>query len=433
MRLLLISYSYTPVITPRSFRWSAIADQWVKQGHTIDVISAMAPGSSKCETLNGVSVYRAGIGISEVVRSRIVKQPPTLPSSGSNFNEVGYVALKLKRLHDCTWRRIYWPDYACLWYFPAINLAFSLLKKFHYDALISVSNPFTGHLVGLRIKKRFTLLPWLVDIGDPFCFAELTPSNNQIIFKHLNLAVEGKVLGRAEVISVTTQGTLDRYVDTFPDCIGKIHVIPPLLSLPDASLSYDLQESDPKVKLVFVGTLYRSIRNPDFLLKLFIKLLSSRISRNIELHFWGGINDCGNSFTSYNHLIGTKIFLHDKVSRMDIFTVIQNANVLVNIGNSTPYQLPSKLVEYINTRKPILNLIKISEDSSKEFLSRYPATLSIIEDQYPTSDDVERLVQFIEKPPVISKTLIEDWISSFRVATVAGKYEKLITECAPSL
>ena len=53
------------------------------------------------------------------------------------------------------------------------------------------------------------------------------------------------------------------------------------------------------------------------------------------------------------------------------------ADVLVNIGNRTSYQLPSKVVEYAAFGKPILNFLASPDDSSAVFLSKYPFLLNV--------------------------------------------------------
>ena len=70
MRILIVIYSYTPALSPRTFRWSAIAECWAKQGHHVDVVCAWKPGLLESEILNGVHVYRTGGKITESLRNR---------------------------------------------------------------------------------------------------------------------------------------------------------------------------------------------------------------------------------------------------------------------------------------------------------------------------------------------------------------------------
>ena len=54
---------------------------------------------------------------------------------------------------------------------------------------------------------------------------------------------------------------------------------------------------------------------------------------------------------------------------------------MVNIGNTITNQLPSKLLDYISLRKPILNIYKIDECPTLEILKDYPLSLSVSENE----------------------------------------------------
>ncbi|MBK9744729.1 MAG: hypothetical protein IPO94_18110 [Saprospiraceae bacterium] len=40
-------------------------------------------------------------------------------------------------------------------------------------------------------------------------------------------------------------------------------------------------------------------------------------------------------------------------------------DALINVGNTTTYHLPSKIVDYLGANKPIVNLISNDDDSVK--------------------------------------------------------------------
>jgi glycosyltransferase involved in cell wall biosynthesis len=429
-RVLIVSHSYSPAITPRAFRWSAIAEHWARQGHHIDVISSWMPSVPRNETVNGVHVYRVGDAITEVLRSKLQKPAITSNVENNHSNSVSSSIKTLaKAVHDNTWKKVYWPDCACLWYFPAFKKAKQLLKNHDYDSLISVSEPFTGHLVGLGIQKVIPKINWLVDIGDPFCFIEYRPTNNHNLYKNLNYATEKKIFRNANAISVTTEATLEKYSELFPESDNKIQVIPPLLSLDTSQVSQGsfFSTSDNKIKLVFLGTLHKQIRKPDFLLKLFKELLHTHLAEKVELHFVGNINNCQEYFQSYKDLLNKKIFCHGKLSRTQAFQAMREADILVNIGNDAPYQLPSKVVEYVSIGKPILNLAKIEEDSSMKFFQVYPASLCLVEDPTtPNLHQVAKLLQFIEYAQSVEASKLQDLISPYKLQPITDTYEGLV-------
>jgi glycosyltransferase involved in cell wall biosynthesis len=429
-RVLIVSHSYSPAITPRAFRWSAIAEHWAKQGHHIDMVSSWMPSLPRYEIVNGVHVYRPGGAITEILRNRFQKPTMTSNIENSTSNSLTTdIKTLLKSIHDKTWKKVYWPDCMCLWYLPAVQKAKQLLKSYHYESLISVSEPFTGHLVGLSIKQLIPKINWLIDIGDPFCFQDYRPTNNHKLYKKLNYATEKNIFNKANTISVTTQATLDKYAELFPDSAPKIQVIPPLLSLDTSQKSQGsfFPNTENKVKLLFVGTLHKKIRNPDFLLKLFNELLHTYLAEKLELHFIGNINNCQDYFQSYKTLLNNKIFCHGKLSRTQAFQAMKEADILVNIGNDALYQLPSKVVEYISIGKPILNVAKIEEDSSMEFFKAYPASLCLLDNAAtPNSSEFDKLIQFIEYAPSVEASKLKDLIAPYEIQAITEAYEALV-------
>lgn len=433
MRILVISYSYFPSISPRAFRWTAIAEHWAKQGIEVDVVSAWKPETSKNEIKDNVHIFRTGGKAAEVIRNSLCfkKTTPKIIKSDNkeffNGHKIPHAVHLIKWLHDYTWKKIYWPDFACLWYFSAVKKAEQLFKKKNYSALITVSLPFTCHLTGLYLKEKYPKINWLVDIGDPFCFLDQTPTNNHVFYHRLNYRCEGKIFNLADAVSVTTDPTLKKYGQVFPDNADKISVIPPLLSQTNLIDSPLIFLKNAKIRLVFIGTLYKNIRSPDYLLSLFNQLLDSDIGYKLELHFFGNTHDCYGSFNKYKELLDKKIFLHGKVSREKAIRAMSEADILINIGNNTAYQLPSKVVEYASTGKPIINLIKAKNDSSLSFFNAYPASFSLLENtENLNSIILRKVIGFITAPPLLDSAILQNWLAKFQVEEIAESYSRLL-------
>jgi glycosyltransferase involved in cell wall biosynthesis len=433
-QVLIVSHSYSPIVSPRAFRWTAIAEYWAKQGDRVDIICAWKPGLLREEVIKDVYIHRIGGAVSEMLRSRLRNSAAYPNVQDNKSTEIDGLITKqtltsfTKWVHDQTWKKVYWPDYACLWYFPALKKAKQLLKSCNYDAVISVSHPFTGHLVGLTLKKYYPYCKWIVDIGDPFCFLEYMPTNNQNFYKQLNYTSEKTVFRQANRIAVTTKNTLTKYSDLFPDSANKIHVIPPLLSwdTSDTSQNSIFSRAEPKLRLVFVGTLHKQIRKPDLLLELFTKLLHTHLAERLELHFVGSIDNCQEYFQPYETLLNKQIFCHGKLSRCQAFQAMKEADVLVNIGNEFPYQLPSKVVEYASFGKPVLNLARIAEDSSAEFFKDYPASLCLLgKNAQVNLEQFTKLIQFLEKLPSVNVSQLNSWLEPYCIEAIAEAYKRL--------
>jgi len=418
MRILIITHSFAPELTPRAFRWAAIARSLAMSGHQVDVVCSRSPGTPAQESMEGVEVHRVHDPLS---------RSPVGGVAGSK-RRPGLLRRLVRWVYRQTWRRLYWPDYACAWYFPAVRRASTLLAEHQYDWIISVSHPFTGHLVGLTLKRRNPKIPWLVDIGDPFCLMDDPAPNNIALYRHLSRRVDRAVLRASEVVSVTTSGTRDAYANIFPESAAKIHVVPPMLSLPNrAAENTARRDAAVPLRLVYVGTLYRRLRSPAPLLSLFERLVAALPDVSLELHFLGNVNDSAELFQPYEHWLGSRLFVQGVVSRERAQQTMQAAHVLVNLGNRSATQLPSKVIEYVAMGKPILNLVTIRDDSSVGVLATYPAALTLqVAGAAMSEAEVHKVAKFIADPPVVMAETIRGWLMPYTEQSVSQNYLRLL-------
>jgi len=430
LKILIISYYYTPAISPRAFRWTTIAEYWAKQGEQVTVICSWEPGSARSEIINGVHIHRIGNTAVKMLWKRFKNNGSikniTLKEKEKSKNKL---PLFLKYIYNHTWKRIYWPDFACLWYFSALKKAKYLLMTGKYDRLITVSVPFTCHMIGLNIKKHNPDLLWIMDIGDPFYVLDATPVNNHKIYRRLNYLTERKIINYTDIITVTTEALLKMYRNIFPESNRKIYVIPPLISLPkNNNIENHIFIKKDKIRLVFVGTLYKAIRSPYFLLKYFKELLQTSLGDRLELHFFGRIHDCTDSFELYKDLLNNKIFIHGLVDHNIALRAMKEADFLINIGNNTSYQLPSKMVEYMSSGKPIINFISSSNDSSLALIKDYPLHINIIDKGITEENEVLLLENFIKNSieKVVNPKKVKQIINPFSKDKIIEQYTKLI-------
>lgn len=433
MKVLVVSHEYTPSHTPRAFRWTAVAEALAARGHQVDVVCRAIAGTPRREERGGVAVHRVGAGAVGALRGRLRRAVPAggAASASSAVRAPSGAGAAVRWVYDRTWKQVYWPDFACGWYLPAARLAGALLERGGYDRLVTVSHPFTGHLVGSRLKARHPSLPWVMDVGDPFAFIEGTPTNNARLYGRLNYRVERGLLRSASAVSVTTEGTRQRYAEVFPESADRLVVIPPLLSLPHAPPegARFLDVRPGRLPLVFVGALHPRLRTPERLLHLFRALLQTPVGPRLELHFVGPLNGCDAAFAPHADLMGERVFLHGPVSRADAFAAMRQAAALVNLGNRSGYQLPSKVVEYAATGQPVLNLPGAPDDVSVEFFAGYPAALQLGSAGPDGPETVARVAGFLERGERADAEAVERCLTPYRTDAIVGAYERVL-ECA---
>ncbi len=420
-RILLISQLFPPAENPRAFRWGALANIWQQQGHQVDIVCGkMGRGTANVAT--GINIYAVGL-------------PPLRnygPSPYSQQQSKGIwskQAAVLRRLHDRIWLPMRWPDHACVWIGFAARKAHKLLETQRYDVIVSVSNPFSSHVAALlaRSCKGAQRVPWLCDIGDPFSLTSDEPANNLSLYGRLNPKVERYVLNQSHAITVTTPTTADLYGNSFPEIAPKIHVIGPLLSIAMQPAVAKPTPYKTRRHLVFSGMLLKTTRNPRPLLRLFRLLLKEPEFSDLELHFYGRIGGCRDEFDGYRDLLNQRLHLHGQVPRETAIAAMQQAHALVNLGNTNPYQLPSKLVEYVSVGKPIINFATHENDASKKFLTDYPSTLSLsFANLSRPSPNYRQLISFLRNPPTVSRSAIDALLTPYQGPAISTAYHHVI-------
>jgi glycosyltransferase involved in cell wall biosynthesis len=422
-KVVIVSFQYWPELSARSFRWTALAERWAGEGSEVHVVCAGSSARPAEETVNRVHVHRVGSAWIERLRAGTAALEPGASSAP------GAIRRAASAVARAIWHAIYWPDTSCPWYWAARRKARELVADVGPTALVSVSPTFTAVAVGRALKRASgQSLRWLIDLGDPFSFSEEAPPNNFRLYRRLNLAFERACFADADCVSVTTQETRERYAALFPGSASKIAVIPPLLALPDTAGPAAGERSAGR-RLVFLGRLYPTIRRPDFLLELFAALAEAQPGEGYELHFYGETRECEASFVPYAHLMGRSVHVHGPVSRERAAAAMRSADVLVNLGNDTRYQLPSKIVEYATTGKPILNLARFPDDSSARFLEGYPARLTLLaRERGPIPEDLASLQTFLSRPPQgIAPELLRSRLAEYALPQISARYSALLS------
>jgi hypothetical protein len=274
-----------------------------------------------------------------------------------------------------------------------------LLQTEAFDAIITVSLPVTGHLLGLEARRMRGSTPapfWLADIGDPFSF-QLNPPNNRFLYQRKNLRLERKILESADAVTVTTPATLHAYEAQFGTrAVARMSVIPPVLS----------------VHQVPGNTVQAQSAKPD-------------LRGRLEVHFYGEIFP-----EFYNRLREAPgIHLHGLCSREDAWAGMQQMDFLLNIGNTTDFQLPSKAVEYLATGKPVLHLSYVANDPFTAMFGEGASVLTLsVENGKVREEMIQPWLEWLESEKMpMDPVSIKERVASFLVENVAAKYLAIIS------
>lgn len=424
-KILIVTHDFFPDNSPNTYRWFNVLKSWKKYNLEIFVVSALKNNLPKYEEVEGIKIYRVGESLLEKLKNKIAakknvsKGTNVTTNTKINADEIGVV----KKIYNLTWKNIYFPDFAFLWKRPAIKKAEELIIEHKIHNVVTVSWPFTDHLVGNSLKKKFDI-NWIADTIDPFYLSDAV--NNRSLYKKRSKTLESKVLSTADSISVLTPKLKKAYANLYPHLKNKISVNHNIFVPNPIDYKKQIKPNSVIFKLTFVGTLSKKTREPHLLLKFFTYLLDNN-KRDIkyELHFYGNYHQFTDDFLKFGNLLNKNIFLHEFIDRNKVVEVIQESNIVVNIGNNNSYQEPSKVLEYVYMQKPILNVCSIKDDTAKELLNFYPHVFNIEIDKKYDENLLQEFETFCKNSEVIDANY-EKYIKNYFLDAVEEEYFKLL-------
>lgn len=264
-------------------------------------------------------------------------------------------------------------------YLKQIN---KLCKTHKFDAAIAVTEPF--YIADALAKANVNCAKYTI-MMDPYTNNPSTTKLNRAkkLRKELNVFATNKNVFTLDFVG----NDMDYLPKEYEDKVVKF-VIPKISVTSENGDKNSLPQEDDKhdtINFVYVGQLYEDIRNPELMLKMFCQLPDNYI-----LHLYGGGAD--RIVNQYKEILKDRLVCHGWVSADEAKEATNNADILINLNNKIKNMLPSKLVDYIDTGKPILNICQLEECPSLEYTKKYP----MVADVLPT-EDLKEMKNKVEK------------------------------------
>ena len=296
-------------------------------------------------------------------------------------------------------------DWAIPRYYPLrLTAGLFLMNKYVHDALIEFEKkeyrylftsivPGISHIAGYRIKKKHPEVMWYASFSDPFKgspYKKTDLKDRSLIYRfafHVgswclyNDRYEEAAVKYADRLVFICEEQRDFTLKQYPNYeeLLKKSIVMPLTYVPEWKMYRDIIDAprkENKVKqAVHLGRLY-GLRRPDSFIEALRQLKEEDpdLKEKIVFHQYSEIQSADvQKIKEYG--LEDLFMIHDKVSYDESIRIMKEADVLVLFDTlmpgapSQPY-LPSKIVEYLLLKKPILGICD-SNSPSYRILREY--------------------------------------------------------------
>ena len=376
-KILVVSHQYLPLTSPRTTRWKLLTDQLISEGYEVKILTAT---SQLSDDKNNNAIFLGNNKTSNLIiklRKESNKENSIIKKNLLNL---------LKKIYRFFFKTFAWPDYAMFWLISVYKNRNNI--NYEYDSIISVSLPFSSHLAAFIINKN-RKKNWILDIGDPFSLKTKALENNIYIYKKLNIYIEKKFYKLASQIVFTHLEVAKQHVEKFKIDENKILIGNPISSFNEniflQSKNYDY--SSLPIIIGYFGILTKGVRSPDETIKFFknsdilINWFTNQDSKNMLTQ---------NNFDLSNHKFFEIIDRDEALNKMS-----SSMHCLLSIGNLNSLQLPSKVIEYISTGKPVIHFAEIKNDPVIKLADHFQ-NLIVVNKDSTISQTLEQLKNIFE-------------------------------------
>jgi len=335
-KIVIISRTIFPFQAPRSFRATELAKELAREGHDVTLYGVLGNYDyTGFEREHNIKIKNLG-------KMRFATRNSSDDVKSSFLNKV------LTRLIH---RLIEFPDVELMF-----KVARCLKSERNIDLLVTVAVPYPLHwgaasFIGKR-NNDFSGT-WVADCGDPYFGNKF--HKRYFYFRY----VEKWFCRKADFISVPIEGAKEGYFSEFHH---KIKVIPQGFDFNELLLS-DTEPDNPVPVFIYAGAFYKGIRDPG----LFLNYLTT-----VKTDFKFFIYTKNKAMAApFKEQLAGKLFINDYIPRTELLKIMNGASFLVNIENDTTMQSPSKLIDYLLAKRPILsvNSHRLNEQVINEFLN----------------------------------------------------------------
>lgn len=294
-----------------------------------------------------------------------------------------------RRLAPVLWR---FPDDKRVWVNRAVTAARAQASRQAFSGLITFGQPWSDHLIGLRLR-RIERLPWVAHFSDPWVDSPYATGPEWQ--RRLSRQMERAVIEEADAVVFVTREAADLVMAKYPDSWrGKVAVVPHGYDPRGVDRGRTRGRSGP-MRVVHTGRFYRGRRTPSALLHALASLHRRQsLTGTLELVLMGPeVQEYRRDVARLG--LDSIVRLEPRRPRDEAVRVAADADVLLVIDAPSAGPsvfLPSKLVDYLAFRTPILGLTP-TPGASANLLTRLGFAVAPPDDQTAIAANLQVLLE----------------------------------------
>jgi glycosyltransferase involved in cell wall biosynthesis len=236
----------------------------------------------------------------------------------------------------------------------AISARFPDLRK-EFSLIASFGEPMSGHLLALQLKRQ-SGLPWLAHFSDPWSD---NPFRKPFVVANLiNKRLEGAVIAKADKVVFTSEETRRLVMRKYPSAFGgKTAVLPHSF---DPELYPIEAPNSGNIVVRYLGTFYAR-RSPMPVLRALQHILQETpaVLARVRFEFIGGVAPRFVRAARRTNLPDGLVNFLPSVGYAQSMRLMVDSDLLLVVDAPAKVSvfLPSKLVDYVGARVPILGTV----------------------------------------------------------------------------
>lgn len=400
MKLLVISFTFPPIVAPRSIQVARLLRH-------MDAESVVICSTSTGESLDPTIEPQAEAAMAACIR-------------------VSWQRSWLRRRCDSVawhlnlplWNRS--PDQYRSWLVPAVRAGRKVLAAgFRPDAIVSFGNPMTDHLAGL-VLARESGLPWVAHFSDPWTRNPFHTRGR--VDEWMNARLERAVVARANLLLFPSAECAEHVLAGAPqEARARSDVLPHSYVAAARGCDEMLSPRIGPYIIRHIGTLY-SRRKIAPLMAALCQLARQEpdLLAAVRFEFIGIRDPASLADAGLDQLPPGLVTVRDRVAYQESLELMYGADGLLVLDGAWEGKgifFPSKLADYIGAGRPILGLS--SPGAGAGIIERLGGIVADVTDPAAIADGVRRFILALQSGQWKSGTVWGDQAERDRYAAPA--------------